>query len=221
MVVACVAMAEYSVGRENDYGENGQLPSMELSSTKVLPLNSKRVTNQHLKLICEALALTTTGSGDQMSQLIEGKLCSEEYGREPANIQVLVNESHLVEVKLSLLDEGDVFLDTSPITRASDVALLQALSQENETLKEDLLKVTDLLAAEMGLTATLRADLSSHDKVDDAREEVACLKEQLEQEKLKNKRMWQISCQQSREHRYQTLCQFQCMNNLTRLWSCQ
>ena len=131
MVVACVAMAEYSVGRENDYGKNRQSSPTESPSIKVLPLNSKRVTNQHLKQICEAIALPITGSGhygDQMRQFIKGKLCSEEYGREPANNQVLLNESNLMEVNLSLLDEGDVFLGTSPITRVSNVASLLALS---------------------------------------------------------------------------------------------
>ena len=151
MVVACVAMAEYSGQWENDYGEDRQSPQTELPSGKLLPLNSKRVTNRHLKQICEALALPTTGSGDQMHQLIEGKLCSEEFGREPANIQVLVSEYNLVEVKLSLVDEGDVFLETSPVTKVSD----------------------------------LRADLSRQDEVADAREEVVCLKQQLEQEKMK------------------------------------
>ena len=192
-------MAETSVRREYDYGEDGQSPQLESPSGKILPLNSKRVTNQHLKQICEALVLPTTGSGDQMRQLIKGKLCSEEYGREPANIQVLVSESSLVEVKLSLLDEGDVFLDTSPVTRANDATSLQELSQENEILKENLSSVTGLLTAEKELTETLRADLSRLDEASDVREEVARLKQQLEQEKLKNKRMWQMSCQQSRE----------------------
>ena len=59
--------------------------------------------------------------------------------------------------------------------------------------------MTDLLAAEKDLTATLHADLSRYDEEDDAHEEVAHLKEQLEQEKLKNKRMWQLSFQQSWE----------------------
>ena len=39
---------------------------------------------------------------------------------------ILMNESNLVEAKLSLLDEGNAFLDTTPIARA-----------RIETLRED------------------------------------------------------------------------------------
>ena len=46
----------------------------ELPRGRVLPLNSKRLTSTHLKQVAEKLKLPTTGSADQIRQLIEGKL---------------------------------------------------------------------------------------------------------------------------------------------------
>ena len=58
---------------EETTGEVGS-GSRELPRGRVLPLNSKRLTSAHLKQVAEKLELPTTGSADQIRQLIEGKL---------------------------------------------------------------------------------------------------------------------------------------------------
>ena len=58
------------------------------------------------------LQLPTSGSADQMPQLIKGKLHSDQ-DREPSNVQVVIKECSLVEVTLALIDEDEQFLVTS------------------------------------------------------------------------------------------------------------
>ena len=71
-----------SESEENETGEVGA-ESRELPHGKVLPLNSRRLTSTHLKQVAEKLELPTTGSADQIRQLIEGKL---QEGREVSNV---------------------------------------------------------------------------------------------------------------------------------------
>ena len=96
---------------------------------KRLPLNSRRLTAAHLKRIATAMELPVTGSADQLRQLIEGKLQTE--GHETTNILVVVEETSLVEMKLSLLAEGGVFLETTPLSRAG-----QDISAEMQSLSK-------------------------------------------------------------------------------------
>ena len=95
-----------SGSEETETGEVGA-ESRELPRGWVLPLNSKRLTSTHLKQVAEKLELPTTGSADQIRQLIEGKLQED---REISKIQVVVQESTYRELKLSLIDEEGVFL---------------------------------------------------------------------------------------------------------------
>ena len=60
---------------------------------KLLPLNSRRLTTVQLKKIAEGLGLPTTGSADEIRQLIEGKL---EEGHDVHNVQVVMNEATTV-----------------------------------------------------------------------------------------------------------------------------
>ena len=84
----------------------------------------------------------TTGSADQIRQLIEGKLQED---REVSNIQVVVQESTYRELKLSLTDEEGVFLETDPppspwrmrLWKGLTEALTEA-NQRNTTLSEEL-----------------------------------------------------------------------------------
>ena len=81
-------MAELEAGRGNSDGNVGE---QDMLTGRVLPLNSKRLTVHHLRWLSEALGLPTTGSADQMQQLIEGKLQSD-HGRETGNVQVVIKE---------------------------------------------------------------------------------------------------------------------------------
>ncbi len=62
------------MAEESDLSEGKQ----EGLSGQVLPLTSKRNTAHHLWKISEALQLPKSGSADQMRQLIQGKLQSDQ-----------------------------------------------------------------------------------------------------------------------------------------------
>ena len=81
-------MASLEVG-EGD--SDGCVTEQDMVTGKVLPLNSKRLTAHQLRMISDALGLPTTGSADQMRQLIEGKLHADQ-GRGTGNIQVVIKE---------------------------------------------------------------------------------------------------------------------------------
>ena len=104
---------------------------------KVVPLNSRRLTSFHLKQIAEALELPATGSTDQLRQVIEGELESEKHV-DAANVQVLIEDRETVEVKLCLMDDSGVILETRPHVHTKDVSnlewqkLQEALAEANE-----------------------------------------------------------------------------------------
>lgn len=60
-------MAESEFGGEESELSEGE---QEALTSRVLPLNMKRLTAHHLRQISEALQLLTSGSADQMRQLI-------------------------------------------------------------------------------------------------------------------------------------------------------
>ena len=62
-----------------------------------------------------ALDLPTTGAADQLWQVIEGKLESD--GHEAINIQVVLEDSKLIETKICLLSEGGVIVTPQPLHR--------------------------------------------------------------------------------------------------------
>ena len=119
-----------SDSEETETGEVGA-ESLELPRSWILPLNLKRLTSTHLKQVAKKLELSTTGSADQ---LIEGKLQED---REVSNIQVVVQESTYRELKLSLIDEEGVFLETDPTTKSIEdttmelEGLTEALTEAN------------------------------------------------------------------------------------------
>ena len=67
-------------------------------SGKLLPLNSRRLTAAHLRHIAGAMGVPSTGSADEVRQLIEGKLGDE---REVRNVQVVLEKASVLNVKLS------------------------------------------------------------------------------------------------------------------------
>ena len=68
-------------------------------SSKLLPLNSRRLTAAHLQHIAGAMRLPSTGSADEVRQLIEGKLGMSV--RSGMYVQVVLEEASVLNVKLS------------------------------------------------------------------------------------------------------------------------
>lgn len=206
-----------TMSTESEEIETGELElevgvkSRELPRGRVLPLNSKRLTSTHLKQVAEKLELPTTGSADQIRQLIEGRLQED---REVSNIQVVVQESTYRELKLSLIDEEGVFLETDPSTKSMEDAtsevegLTEALTeanQRNTTLSEELDNTAHLLEEEKKRTVDLTTKLAEYERAEEHGDpgEVEKLKADLKAAKDKAKQMWKLSCSQSREQEEQ------------------
>lgn len=83
-----------------------------------------------MKQVAESLELPTTDSADEIRQLIEGKLQST---RVVHNIQVVVEENQPISLKLSLMDNEGIFLESAPSTKP--------LKEPQEELKRTLTKV--------------------------------------------------------------------------------
>jgi hypothetical protein len=171
---------------------------------KTLPMNSKRLTVAHLRQVAEALGLPTSGSADQIRQLIEGKLEGED-DRDVANVQVIIQESPQVQIKLSLVDGDGVFLETSPTIKTvekTESALTRELSEatrQNEALREELASALQLWEDEKKEVAVLREKLASCEESEAHVSKITRLKTELKMAKEKSKQMWTISCSQSRE----------------------
>ena len=98
-------------------GSDDEPREPELPRGARLPLNSKRLTAVHLRAIAKAMDLTTTGSADQVRQMIEGKLQTDE-GRDIGSTLVILTERPMISTVLSLADSGGVFLETEATYRA-------------------------------------------------------------------------------------------------------
>ena len=189
-------MAELETGRGDSDGSVGE---QDMLTGRVLPLNSKRLTAHHLRWHSEALGLPTTGSTDQMRQLIEGKLRSE-YGRETGHVQVVVKECSVIEATLALVDEGEQFLVTDHQTRPGDEEL-KSVSEENAALKDKLAGVQVELAQEQETVEALREELAKckEQESGDLASEVESLKLQVREQEKKSKHMWRLQCMQAQE----------------------
>ena len=75
---------------------------------KALPLNSKCLTTAQLQRIARGLEVHTTARGDELHQMVDGKLT--EMGKEPRNVQVII----LGVEHLSLRDDYGIFLEVDP-----------------------------------------------------------------------------------------------------------
>ena len=80
-----------------------------LQWSKVLPLNSRRLSTAVLRKIAHAMGLPVSVTGNELRQLIEGKLIAT--GREPKSVQVLIGMSESGEESLGLQDEAGVFVE--------------------------------------------------------------------------------------------------------------
>ena len=167
---------------------------------KLLPLNSRRLTAAHLRHIAGAMGLPSTGSADEVRQLIEGKLGDE---REVRNVQVILEESSFLSVKLSLTDGEGVFLEADPLQKPLDASVdsaelerkLGEATAQNTNLTAELVKLQGALTAQEEETAQLQEELRT--KSDS--EEVKKLKNDLQKQKEKSKQQWQMSCHQAAE----------------------
>ena len=83
-----------------------------LGTGRPLPLNSKKLTGALLKQLARGLDIPTGASGDELRQLIDGKL--GDMGHDPRNTQALLQEAEN-GVSVSLQDVDGVFLTVEPL----------------------------------------------------------------------------------------------------------
>ena len=103
-----------------------------------LPLNSKRQMAGHLKRIVKALGLPTTAVGDEIQQMIEGKLLGD--GRELWNMQVIFDVG-TPGVAFVLQDEEAEFLTVEEEVEEPlepSVTGSQHEGEEMETLQQEV-----------------------------------------------------------------------------------
>ena len=166
---------------------------------RTYPLNSRRLTADVIGRIAASLGLPRAGSLEDKRQMIGGKL--EEAEREPRNVQVVVAETE-EGVTVRLQDETGVFREITPgsvdveagprgrsrgDSEGSDGSGGGTRSDDLETARA---RITELEAE------LLRAD-EEHASL---REEVSSVREKLEEERVKYKALWRMSCEQLARH---------------------
>ena len=189
-----------STSEEEMPGVGAEARGKELSCAKLLPLNSQRLTAVHLRQLARGLGLPTSGSVDQLRQVVEGKLQED---HDPLNVQVRVEETADMSVKLSLIDEEGVFLETGPDHKSTEgetdastmEEMLAEAERKNAELMTQLTALQDELAEEQEKSAQLQEELRSSAHA----EEVSKLKKDLQKERDKAKQAWGMSCRQAAE----------------------
>ena len=152
-----------------------------LGTGRPLPLNSKKLTGALLKQLARGLDIPTGASGDELRQLIDGKL--GDMGHDPRNTQALLQEAEN-GVSVSLQDVDGVFLTVEPLN--------VELPGPRDT-PEDPVEGTEEVN-------TLREALHEAEERQAIMElEVAKLKEQLENEKERYRKLWSLNCTQLAE----------------------
>ena len=179
-------------------GEEETAPTSP-TRARTYPLNSRRLTADVIGRIAASLGLPRAGSLEDKRQMIGGKL--EEAEREPRNVQVVVAETE-DGVTVRLQDETGVFREITPgsveveagsrrrsrgDSEGSDGSGGGARSDDVETARA---RITELEGE------LLRAD-EEHASL---REEVSSVREKLEEERVKYKALWRMSCEQLARH---------------------
>ena len=137
------------------------------------------MTTLYLKRIAGVLELPTSGSADQLRQIVDAKL--DEMHKEPQNVQVIVySGDEGAPVRLELQDEDGTFLEVPP--EEPHGPLLEGDEEKSDS--EGLAKALRDITAE---NTALKA-------------EVSMLHEQLGRAKEKIKSMWKLNCEQLMEH---------------------
>ena len=146
------------------------------------------------------MELPSTRSADEVRQLIEGKLQNE---HEVRNVQVVLEETSFLNIKLSLTGEERVFLEAEPLQKPLEVPVdsaglerkLSEAEAQNENLTAELMVLQEELSGQKEEVARLQEEL--HTKSDG--EEVKKLKSDLQKEREKSKQRWRMTCQQATE----------------------
>ena len=71
------------------FARSGSSPNMAVK--RRMPLNSRRVTRSQLRAVAEELGLPTRAIGEDLAQIVSGKLTEE--GRDSKSVQVVLSDN--------------------------------------------------------------------------------------------------------------------------------
>lgn len=155
---------------------------LEPPSSKLLPLNSRRLTTAHLRHIAGAMELLSTGLADEVRQLIEVKLQDE---HEVRYVQVVLEETSFLNVKLSLIKRECSWTLQKPLETPVDLAELEHKLSEAEAQNINLTaELTDLQKEFCEQKEEVARLQELHTKSDG---EIKKLKSELQKEKERSK----------------------------------
>ena len=175
---------------------------------KVLPLNSKRLKVAQLQRLARALSLPTSTSGNELQQMIDGKL--EELKKKPRNVTVVITEAERGVERLALWDDNGSFLNVVPETPEgegdkdrtdSEPTTEELQSALDRVLEENALLKTQLTQQQAALEEE-RERVGALEKENERLEEITSpgrvseLEEELKREKDKMKSVWRMQCEQ-------------------------
>ncbi len=190
-----------------------------------LPLNSRRVTTAYLQLLAQSLGLPTGMSADELRQQVEGKMLAMEH--EPRNVQVVVQEQTRTELRLLMVDERGVFIDTEAVVRDVDggqqesetlrtqmqqqmeeqaarleesYRQLETMSNTLATTRERVEVLEQQMASEKQRAAEAQSQLESKRETIGDQKQLLQLQAELGTVKNKVKQLWQKNCQQLVDH---------------------
>ena len=166
------------------------------------PLNSKRLTVSHLRMIAQAMKLPTGVSTDEVRQLVEGELTG--VGKEPQNVQVAIKE----DGSIVLQDKDGPFLTVEEAeelrepTETGEDGLFEEEEPEDRPMEARDPEVLQRQLNELNHRySKLESELDTMRKQLEAQiERGTKLAADLEHEKERRKQMWRLSCQQLSEH---------------------
>ena len=180
-------------------GEEETAPTSP-TRARTYPLNSRRLTADVIGRIAASLGLPRAGSLEDKRQMIGGKL--EEAEREPRNVQVVVAETE-DGVTVRLQDETGVFREITPGSvevEAGSRRRSRGDSEGSDGSGGGGARSDDLETARARITELEAELLRADEEHASLREEVSSVREELEEERVKYKALWRMSCEQLARH---------------------
>ena len=182
----------------------GEETQQALPEGQVFALNSKRLLAVHVKAVAEGMGLPTKAATDELRQLIDGHL--SEQGREPPNVQVVIQEEGKEFVSLYLVDESGVFKEIK-VVKAGKVEHGEGSDSESSSDShsdhdsEGGAPEETTAAAVEALQQQLEAKEAEHVLVvQEKDQEIERLRAELSREKSRYKQLWKMNCHQLNVH---------------------
>ncbi len=155
---------------------NRALPTSDVDGLRIA---SERCARSQKNPVAASMTLSTTGSADEVRQMIEGRLA--DMGKDPRHVQVLIPEAE--GAHLQLQDVDSVFLDVAPEEDEHEHGRESSPERSEWNEEEEVVQLQLALQEAQSLSKTVQ-------------DEVSVLTSQLEKKRKKVKEMWYKNCDQ-------------------------